>query len=565
MSIHTNIAKFSSTFLANKDHLDILNQGNIAKVFAPELAFLKDYYNQNKSKIQELCKQSINEKRDYRVIALVDDNSCKIVLRVKKSEKQGFLLQLGYPFEFTSINLEGPNFENHEVRICLGGEKLRKAQRAFLQQFLKCDMQVIREKIDFRNQVKQLFSKVDNIIYIDPYTFIGDSFIGLYFLEQFEKTFSFKVEALFSRAYAHLKKHRTNTYPVDSKLIGQKITDNTIIIAPDLIDTHFVTTVELLSEIKKQARLLLVGRNLIVELGQTNKILWYESTDVILWDSNIEPYMDECLEPFLSPIKTDQKVDFQLDKSKPVIIAPFASLPEKTFSEALLMSILNSLDKNGILKVVISCGSIQDTDKKADVEKILAKLKFSNLSVSLKLFGDLSELAQLIIEQDILFGISADTAISPLLYSLGKICFTVFTRSWDKDNIRSLAGESPLGFCRFGRSQMPLILSEDPESLKGIFVALNILSHQSRAFDSTNLIDLIERSNQKISVKEYKELCDVYKKLCIKIDPSLQLLKMYDPSDFFEPLVKLNLNKTQKLVYSSFRISPLLKLRYALK
>jgi hypothetical protein len=558
MSIHTNIAKFSSTFLANKDHLDILNQENIAKVFAPELAFLKNYYNQNKSKILELCKQSIDGNKDYRVIALVDDIICKIVLRIKKSTENGFLLQLGYPFEFMSVNLEGMNFENYEVRICLGGEKLRKAQRVFLQHFLKCKAQVVEEKNDFREHIKQLFFKADNVIYVDPYTFIGDSVIGIYILEQFEKNFSFKTSAFFSRAHAHLKQHRINTYPVDSEIINSKITKNTLIIAPDLIDTHFVTIVELLSEIKKPVSLLIVGRNLTAETGKQNKITWYESPDQILWDSNVESYLNDCLEPFFLPTNEIQKLDFNMDKSKPVLIAPFASLPEKTFSDTLLKSILKLLDEKGFRKVVISCGNTNEVDKKNAVKGIISRMKFSNISVSLELFDDLSELSRLIVNEDVLFGISADTAISPLLYSLNRMVFTIFIRSWDKDNIRSLAGESPLGFCRFGCCQMPLILADDFSPLEGIFIVLDSLS--SKNIRINKFASLVEKSNQNITIKEYEELCNTYRKLCACIDPSSRLLKMYDPSEFFESLVRLDLGKTHKLVYSSFKISPLLKL-----
>ena len=160
--------------------------------------------------------------------------------------------------------------------------------------------------------------------------------------------------------------------------------------------------------------------------------------------------------------------------------------------------------------------------------------------------NNLSELSKKIEKNKINLAFTCDSAIASLVTYKKITNFTIyFSESWDSESKRSMAGESPIGFCRYSGYQIPLIINKN----------------DSRTL--INPLNLIKKLKQCNNNKFYKtqDIKNIYKNYT-NLSKSLDLeefLEYYNPLKLLKNVKNLD-NRT---IDASVRISPLYKLKYS--
>ncbi|MDD3986096.1 MAG: hypothetical protein PHY59_09565, partial [Methanobacterium sp.] len=176
--------------------------------------------NKNKKVIQKEIVSFEKKKNNYRNIELSE--TLQLILRKGVDKK---IMSVGFPFPLLSYSMN--NFkckQNTEILIFLRGEKLRKFQREKFLEKLKKIAKIEYRKInsikEFRNIAKRLCMDYSSVDYYDPYSFLGDSFIGLHLVENFIKKFKLNLNFIYSENYKNLGAvYKTKGYigPVQNK------------------------------------------------------------------------------------------------------------------------------------------------------------------------------------------------------------------------------------------------------------------------------------------------------------------------------------------------------------
>jgi hypothetical protein len=306
-------------------------------------------------------------------------------------------------------------------------------------------------------------------VYVDAYDYIGDSIIGLYFADRFRDRFGIGKITVFSSAHRHLGLFY-DSLPVEIRLISEVAGKHGLILLPDLIDNHWGRRLDLLEGLSpSDATAFIIGRNLIVRLGEEPSILHLDFPDPLLRNKNIEDYMDDCLSPFMNP-RTG------LPGPPPRSSRPFAnsffinglsSLPERDLPTTMTVDICRRILRSSQSNVIVSRGtpgSSKDRRWVSDFRESMETLSGDASRVRLIATKDLADLGKTIESCHVGAAITADTSIAHLLNRIGVPAITVYKKSfWDSSSIQSLVGSSPLGFCRYGPYQFPAVLKQDAD------------------------------------------------------------------------------------------------------
>src|SRR3989344_4465023 len=215
----------------------------------------------------------------------------QIILRMEGNEQ---LKTIGFPFPLVSYPLELDNIQDISINICLRGKPLRDFQRSKLVEELKQKVNVLFIEVDdisdFRKLTKQLCIKYKECNYFDPYSFIGDSFIGLHLVENFVEQFNLKLRSIYSENYLNLNIVANAKGYVEASTVDKK----NLAIFSDLVDTHWDRTKHLVKNLAlKGIASIIVGRNLLISPEDKNiKIYHYTGEDPLLKKENIEDYMN---------------------------------------------------------------------------------------------------------------------------------------------------------------------------------------------------------------------------------------------------------------------------------
>jgi len=457
------------------------------------------------------------DKNNYKVIEY--SNNFLAVLR-KTGGKN--LKCIGFPFPLRCYdinNLDIPKGVN--IKLFLRGTAVRNFQREQLISEIRDHREVIYKEIDcledFKKITAAIVKKYDSCSYYDPYSFIGDSFIGLYFLKQFLNNFKLQLKQIYSENYINLLSV-VNSSGYTRVFENNKLKLN---IFADLIDNQWDRTKHLTKKLAlRNQPTIIIGRDLIV-LPIQNKILiyHYNRENVLLREGNIEDYMNDCLIPFLN-IK-DLKYNPRPIENNNIIINPFGSEELKTIPYELTFKIIKNLKQNySNSKILIISGFKYNYNHLIWISKLRGEL--DNLSwkkdIIFKNYGSFSEIKNDLLRYKIGLAITADTSIAHFFNEIQLTNLTLYNLNrCDLSNMQSISSDGPLGFARYGKIQYPCVFFNNSQDL--ILSINNFLKYfmgEDKKLTGIinlfkkNLVKLIKTDNP-VVLKSIKKLNPEYK------------------------------------------------------
>ncbi len=403
---------------------------------------------------------------------------------ILKKESAGKIKSVGFPFPLISFPLNIKEIPpSISINVFLRGGPLRNFQKNQLIKEIgemgSIEIRRIYDLVEFRKITKKLCQNYKSFNYFDPYTFIGDSFIGSYIANNFSKYFGLKLKYFYSENYLNLDVlYETKSYV---RAI-EDYNESCLAIFSDLIDIHWDRTKHIAKNLaKKGIASIICGRNIIIE-PSVGKIVIYllMSDDILLRNKNIEDYMAECLNPFLIPSGFGI-VPINLSYHN-LIINPFGSELNKNLPEGLIFKIIkNYKEDHPNSKIVIISGfrnSYIHMLKCANLRGKLIENDFSD-GIIFKNYGSFREIKDEIGKYKVSVGLTADTSIAHLFNAIGIRNITFYNISrCDTKSSQSLASDSPLGFCRYGKIQFPCLFNEkNIESKEFINSVVALLKH----------------------------------------------------------------------------------------
>lgn len=515
--------------------------------------------------------------------------SAEVIVEVERADEACTEISLGFPFPLIVRQLPSPMAPGHLVSIHLRGGRLRSLQRNLLLQQL--DMPAKRLEIgEFREACASLLRGRDRVIYVDPYEYLGDSFIGLYFLEQVQAAFGIVHRSIYTRAREHME-FLGGVNSLDPEAVAQAASGDAVLLMPDLIDVHLSTTLEVLESVAANAApILLVGRNIAVD--PAGRVAYCrDGPDPELRNSNIQDYMDDCLAPYLPGQRRElvygnpgpapslpgqRKVDVYADPAPTPIrpgaalINPFSSIPQRDQTCAVIRNIVAALREMRYQRVIISRGvasSSKDVDLCGRLERMLQEEGLTE-NVELKQFSDLSDMADFVTREAVETAFSPCTSVPHLMTHLPTTIFTTYlTTFWDPTSFQSLSSDSPLGFCRYSPKHIPVLLG--PESMFGSteswcellrcyidHVRGEELEDEGAAFRGK--VEGLRRARPVDLSRLVEETVALYDRLIGRLD--LEALEAaFNLPYYLGILQKLDSERSGRLCYSMFKISPLYK------
>ena len=407
------------------------------------------------SSISRALQHHSDKGKDYSLVEL-DDQTCMLL----SSEIEGeVLLNIGFPFPIFSEPLNPDPFNLPKgTKFFLRGEPVRTMQRTIL--FNMSDNVRGVTSTEMLNLVNSSLSS-DNrpVYYVDPYRFIGDSIIGLYYPEAFIDRENRNL-MIFSQNHAHLRQF----YPSHPLTVfNEKVSPGGLIIMPDLIDNQWESTIDNLGSIPDNSRVIIPGRGIYVqkENGRIDSY-WNNTPDFLLNNRNIEDYMMETLKPFKDA--KQKQYGLKERQSHSFWLNPFGSTMKKAIplelAVRIYLEIMNLADDTRLSII----GGYHDNNLHHDwvhnFLKALKSIKGIKGRLSINYYSDLTHLAKDLEESGCSCVISADTSISHFVNRLGYFNITLYNKSlWDPDSIQSMTSDSPLGFCRFFNNQIPVLVT----------------------------------------------------------------------------------------------------------
>ncbi|MDP2668765.1 MAG: glycosyltransferase family 9 protein [bacterium] len=477
----------------------------------------------------------------YRLAELADD----LVVKIERTETnldapQNIHCHIGFPFPIDSFIYTGKDIKIYRgvsVEIFLRGEDIRKCQRDELFKNVG-NVHIIDDDKEFNSIIQSDFKDAESLLYVDPYDFIGDSIIGLYCLDSFKKSFGrIHNVHVFSSASKHINALYPSSPKNDDEILSKITPLNNFILMPDFIDNQWMFTVKTILKLGNVPyRIAIPGRNLYIKNENNKKeIFWLKRDDFLLRNQNIEDYMNATLKPFLGSKfeKPFGRKTFAHKNGQFIYLNPFASRKEKIIPPHIFLSICEVISKKYDLQFKLIGGMREN-----DLQQQWVNEFFQHLGISTKIkldvvyYKNLSEL-YLDLTNNCALVITADTGIAHLANYGGHRNIVLYNlKSWDICSVQSMCSDSPLGFCRYSKSQIPVVLNDDPAVIT----------------DIVNLIDLL------LSLQKTE------KKL-VKGEQINWLLNLYDPAILTSCLQKMNKKaKITELLSAAIKISPQYKI-----
>lgn len=539
-------------------------------------------------------KNFIKQDKSYEVNELSDS----LVAVIRKSPAFAMSLNLGYPFSLYIDDITNATpfivFKKFPVDldVHLRGEILRNKQRLMLVDILsklfeKVDIISIGNSSRFKRLASTILSKFSvgkPWMYVDPYNFIGDSIVGLYFVDYLKERFKVKKIIVLSSAYKHLGLFY-ESYPKEKDTFDRLCKKVNVCIMPDLIDNHFSKTLELLSDIKEaDLYLLAISRNMIVHIRDKHcSIFHLDKPDVLLRNQNIEDYMNDCLSPYVSlEKKTFKQIlegkKYKFDNNR-FFINPHSSIESKSIPVDFVLELARIIVNKTAGTIYVSEGVKKGNDRRW-IRNFRGKLKSrknNSLLGKIVFLSDdsLTGLGAKLKNLKVSSVLTADTAIAHLVNRIGIPQITYYKDGfWDSESLQSLSAESPLGFCRYDLRQYPAIFSDKTnkhiflEAMscglmrlpKKIFLPESQLANRLKEFNQ-DLSKQLSKSEPSLSYRTHQKLYRKFlclKKLCRGTEISW-MFYIFDPNKMVEGIISKPEGKTAPLLYCAWKISPLYK------
>lgn len=390
------------------------------------------------------------------------EESPEILVSFNHREKGETKLHVGFPFPLASVDYS-PTQNHFKLDIFIRGEPVRRIQREMLRETASTYQEI---DCDFPILFRKLVGKQNRIIFLDPYQFIGDSFIGLHFLDSFSQGLGIPNSIVFSQQHQHLS-GLVDARSYDPVLVAKEVGEGDLIVAPDLIDSHWSKTLSVIDSLRdKNLPMIIPGRSLALNFANGNLNVYHNNIeDILLTNKNVEDYMNDCLMAFGISGNAVSESRKYYDTFR-FFLNPFASNGARYISPQLIFSVYKSL---------------KEADKKSEFYLIsdyhhnpahitwlnrfleLMRTDDSMRRVSINYYANLDELVTHMKEKECGAVLTADTSIAHVANRFGYSCVTIYNRAfWDHNSLQSMSGSSPLGFCRYLRTQVPVI--NDPDS-----------------------------------------------------------------------------------------------------
>lgn len=430
---------------------------------------LKKFIKANQDKIEAFLRGDLIDysKKDFNFYEFNEN----FYVVIKKSKTEGASLAnfyLGFPFAICSLQKRVITKHTREFIFYFRGEPLRVEQRGILKQIIQDNfkksswqefdsLNLFRKKFD--GKIKHFFN--EGLLYIDPYSFLGDSFIGMHFYDSLVKKYSFNYRFLFSKTYNHLTM-LGETYPIDYAIIKKYFSRYKCLVAPDLLDVNFEKTVKLLFELSGEEGIVIFpGKSLYVVIDKLGFNFFHlNQPDITLRDQNIEEYMNECMVPFIDNYSAYQEEKFK-GNEKVIYINPFGSLENKTINLDFTISLCKELNQNKSLSINLIAGLRECEFHSRWIEQFIKLKNKHKIKCRLSYYSSLNQLVLDIYKFRPGVILTTDTSISHLTHRLNLPTIIFYHASrFDNSSIQSMISESPLGFGRYYKNSYPLLIRE---------------------------------------------------------------------------------------------------------
>lgn len=480
------------------------------------------------------------ETKDY-ILHEVNEH---FVIKINRGEGE-CTLNIGFPFPLLMTRTLNED-KNYDIHLFLRGEPVREYQRNQLFAIANQTHTINQEQ--FKETYNQLTKDICSITYVDPYTFMGDSIVGLYFVDSWLQTLQVPV-VIHSKNNNILRSFYPDTYPLDDPI---RITPGKmLIIRPDLLDVNWTKTMGLIETLQKEQLLVVPGRGLIIHKNtQGLEVFWNEQPDILLRNTNIEQYMSSMIRSYLGANNVALiKPPLQNEGKQVIVVNPFGSTTNKALPEQMVFSIYKKIAEKRGIKLLLVGGYYQNIYHSRWMRKFMDLVTtkgFLGDSLSINYYENLDLLTKELMSINVLGVITADTSISHLTNRLRLPNITIYNDCmWDGSSTQSLASDSPLGFCRFIPSQSPIVISKETDIDK---IAQHIIP----------LLELLGKTKILDTSKPSLEVCKCLASESLTYYPWLS--ELYDAEKMLSELSQEQREINAQLVHSSYLISPHIKL-----
>lgn len=401
--------------------------------------------------------------------------SAEILLLVDPSKRsQPTLLHLGFPFPIcTWSNNLGLTEAETGLQFFIRGDPVRIAQREALRCMLETEFAGLYwEELDaeaFRTRSYELLTAAHRLVYIDPYnnpggTRLGDSIIGMTFLDALAEATSGASRVLFSRSHEHLRSI-AETFPLDNDFLHDLVVQTgDVFVMPDVVDWRWHVTMSRMVEVlRRGAPILVVARSLIVRTIEDGvEVSHLRGPDVLLTHETIDAYMDSCVTPFVSTTSTRASIK-PSERPGPIFINPFTFSTLRDLDPEFVLELVCVLEHDLARPILISRGVPGSTKDMEWISRFEASHSHGPYVEVLPQLHNLAELHHYLSERDVAVAITADTSVSHLLCRIRVPHVTIAsTRYWDLSSVQSCATI----FLRSSPYQLPaLMFPEGPPLL----------------------------------------------------------------------------------------------------
>ncbi len=503
--------------------------------------------------LSDMIIQSLKKNKVYTLKEINRD----LLIYFAHGEEGTSSIQIGFPFPLKTIELNElitPN--NQKIKIITRGESIRTEQRNELEE-VSNTYKEIKSIDEFRNIVNNKLSKNKKLIYVDPYDFIGDSYIGLYFLDAFKDSLNtFDIEIYSSQINHLVTSHKV--YEKSVEKIINNVCEGDVIIIPDLIDTHWEKTMNLINNLNKEkVSISIPGRNIIISIEDGEKnVFHFSQEDPLLRSKNIEDYMDDCLEPFLNITKTEKNKNIVERDSDVFFINPFANSTYRFLDPELVFHVHKNIkEKNKNTSFTIVGGYHRNVDHTNWILDFLDIMKNSGemSSVSINYYSDISELMNDFTRKNGAAFLTTDTSIAHSANYLGIPNVSVYNSIWwDNESVQAQAGSSPFGFCRYQLSHFPA-LNVKGKDLRELakHISESLMFIQKSELDKKRELSFLPKQ---IKMNDFENLENLMK------NKLPWVVKMFDRNYLEEGITHLDENTKKYFKNTVIKLSPLYKL-----
>lgn len=528
------------------------------------LKFLRFFVAQNRKYIDDYIVKAFPIRTTHKTF-LREMNDNLIVRHLRNTcHNDVFQVHLGFPFSLATLKLKSLTKRGSSFEFYVKGEPLRIIQRELLKKWLSLsprefEWKEIATKKKFKDIVFKKIKEYRGLVYVDPYKFVGDSFIGLDFFNAFNKFLGVENSVLFSDSYKHLR-FAFKAYPRDINTIKKFYEEYKLLLIPDLMDDHWEKTLNIIKAlINIDGVMLIPGRSLAVSVyNQRVSVYHYNAPDKWLKDQNIEDFIDDCINTFIEKPALQRLNPFSGSENI-FYINPFGSESDRTLDCDFVIRVCDLLYKrNKKVDITIIGGLRRKIKHQKWLDYFRTQVSEYKFNYKIKYFCNLSCLVDDMRKNECGAVLTPDTSIAHLTNYLNLPNLTICpTANFNRESIQSMVSVAPLGFCRYFKSQFPVLI-ESYRNTSGAYLhnIVDALEFQVKPYSEKKRI----LSTQALSKVKLDDDYRSYYWASKNIDPSFLWVREIFNAPYFTEKLDKNYEKLNYLKKVAVRLSPLYKI-----